>query len=176
MFLASFLQGPQPLLFFWTLTSGGPLVKQRQGHRFHHAQQFSRRRWRCPALTSSSNVWSLKTTAFREANVDDHFRALEHILEQINHKYVELALHRQIKLRKNLKELLYCPPAKNSITISLKIHPVWKSKVVSYANWVSICEGKNGYYDCYSAQLAFWGSQSAIRDWSRPKSLPNMLR
>jgi hypothetical protein len=156
MFLERFLQGPPPLLFFWSLTSGGPLVKQRQGRRFHHAQQFSRRRWVCPALRSSNNVWSLKRTAFPEGNVDDHFRALEHILEQINHKYVELAPHWQTTLRKNLKELSYCPSGKNSITISLKIHPVWKSKVFSWRKLSFNMRRQKWYYDCYSAQLAFW--------------------
>ena len=38
-----------------------------------------------------------------------YFRALEHNLQQINHRYVELPPHQQIAVRKNLQELLSRP-------------------------------------------------------------------
>lgn len=47
-----------------------------------------------------------------EANVDDHFRLLEYTLEQVNHKYMELTSHRQVAVRKNVQELLYCPSSR----------------------------------------------------------------
>jgi hypothetical protein len=86
--------------------------------------------WRPVVQATTRSPLSPCTTVFSTtlempcAHVIKQCRALEHILEQINHKYVELAPHRQVALRKNLKELLYCPSRKNSITISLNIYSV----------------------------------------------------
>lgn len=44
-----------------------------------------------------------------EHNVDGHFGAFETTLGQLSHRYVEMAPHQQMAVRKNLQEMLYFP-------------------------------------------------------------------
>ncbi|KAH8548983.1 hypothetical protein BGW37DRAFT_522889 [Umbelopsis sp. PMI_123] len=105
------------------------VAKRRKGHLSHHARPSSRPRWGCYALMSSNNMSvqrrSLKSMTFHrqwwltngtivediasEHNIDGHFGALETTLGQLSHRYVEMAPHQQMAVRRNLQEMLYFP-------------------------------------------------------------------
>ena len=60
-------------------------------------------------VISLASIFFFSNASCRVCPFFFYFRALEHNLQQINHRYVELPLHQQIAVRKNLQELLYPP-------------------------------------------------------------------
>ena len=60
-------------------------------------------------VISLASIFSFSNASCRVCPFFFYFRALEHNLQQINDKYVELPPHQQIAVQKNLQELLYRP-------------------------------------------------------------------